>query len=495
MVRAMRCHVCNAEVGEGQRFCHECGESLGGVTDPTEALDMDAMFEQADADGASIGGSLSWSDGDGPEEGAADGEATEDDDATVVAAVGATAISATLPTEPIEEAPPAAGGADELWGSPTGEQQAVAPVDPNATTAMAAQPAPVDEAAASEATTTVAAVGAAGATTDPYEATAPYGAGTTDEIPNQIFDGGADAVAFAPATEPPRVRLTLVLALLTVLTAVLASFADVTDVRTDRVVPGIENRLRTLDDIGSNLAVAVILGAAAMLLGGVLHCFNSRWGAGLAGGAGLALAGWAAVTIGLAEVPIHTAERITRDPNTPGPFILTVTRDLGYWLIVAVGALGLIACVFSLVSAGNDGRAGLNPWTAAVGALGGVIAAAGPLIPTGGESFSVNFGVDGPPTALFAGRLVQVGLLGVGVMVGFLLVRRYGLGLVAGSLSVPTWMWITTLADVGDAPVGVGVGNIGTVDVTPHAVTTVGMVISLFMLAIAATLATVQRNR
>ena len=195
------------------------------------------------------------------------------------------------------------------------------------------------------------------------------------------------------------------------------------------------------------------------------------------------------------EVPIHTAERITRDPNTPGPFILTVTRDLGYWLIVAVGALGLIACVFSLVSAGNDGRAGLNPWTAAVGALGGVIAAAGPLIPTGGESFSVNFGVDGLPTALFAGRLVQVGLLGVGVMVGFLLVRRYGLGLVAGSLSVPTWMWITTLADVGDAPVGVGVGNIGTVDVTPHAVTTVGMVISLFMLAIAATLATVQRNR
>lgn len=157
--------------------------------------------------------------------------------------------------------------------------------------------------------------------------------------------------------------------------------------------------------------------------------------------------------------------------------------------------LGLLACVFSLVSAGSDGRAGLNPWTAAVGALGGVIAAAGPLIPMGVESFSVNFGVDGLPTAYFAGRLVQVGLLGVGVMVGFLLVRRYGLGLVAGSLVVPTWMWLTTLGDIGSRPIGVGIGNIGTVDVTPHAVTTVGMVISLLMLVVAVTLAIAQRPR
>ena len=36
----MRCHVCNVAVGDGQRFCHECGESLDGVTNPTEPLDV-----------------------------------------------------------------------------------------------------------------------------------------------------------------------------------------------------------------------------------------------------------------------------------------------------------------------------------------------------------------------------------------------------------------------------------------------------------------------
>ncbi len=36
----MPCHVCNVAVGDGQRFCHECGESLDGVTNPTEPLDV-----------------------------------------------------------------------------------------------------------------------------------------------------------------------------------------------------------------------------------------------------------------------------------------------------------------------------------------------------------------------------------------------------------------------------------------------------------------------
>ena len=36
----MECHACGAPVIEGQKFCHECGESLAGVTDSTERLDM-----------------------------------------------------------------------------------------------------------------------------------------------------------------------------------------------------------------------------------------------------------------------------------------------------------------------------------------------------------------------------------------------------------------------------------------------------------------------
>ena len=39
-VVVMRCHVCNVAVGDGQRFCHECGESLDGVTNRTEPLEV-----------------------------------------------------------------------------------------------------------------------------------------------------------------------------------------------------------------------------------------------------------------------------------------------------------------------------------------------------------------------------------------------------------------------------------------------------------------------
>jgi len=66
---------------------------------------------------------------------------------------------------------------------------------------------------------------------------------------------------------------------------------------------------------------------------------------------------------------------------------------------------------------------------------------------------------------------------------------------VAGGLGVATWMWVTSLAEVGDLPVSVAVGNLGTSETTPHAVTTVGVTASLALLLIAGTLATVTRRR
>ena len=63
-----------------------------------------------------------------------------------------------------------------------------------------------------------------------------------------------------------------------------------------------------VNDFGTNNSVAALLAAATMLVGSFAWCFGYRWGAGLAGGAGAALAGWVALLIGLAEWAIATAE-------------------------------------------------------------------------------------------------------------------------------------------------------------------------------------------
>ncbi len=276
----------------------------------------------------------------------------------------------------------------------------------------------------------------------------------------------------------------------------MASVADMIDIRTSRPVDGIGVGIRTLEDFGTNLPVAGFVGAAALLIGGLLSCFGLRSGAGIAGGAGLALAGWSAMTIGLVEVPIHSAEGITRNAGTDiNGFTLAITRDLGYFLILAIGVLGIITFLTTLRMAGTGGRPGLNPWVAAVGALGAVILAAGPLIPLGEATVDLNLGFVGLPSAFFAGRLVLLSLIAFTGIVGFLSVRTYGLGLAAGGLAIVTWLWATSLAEVGAEPVSVAVGNLGTVDTTPHAVTTVGLALSLAMLAAASALAIVTRPR
>jgi hypothetical protein len=233
-----------------------------------------------------------------------------------------------------------------------------------------------------------------------------------------------------------------------------------------------------------------------MLVGGLLSCFGFRSGAGLAGGAGLGMAGWAAMTIGLIEAPIYAAQQITRASSTDvTQFTLSTTRDLGWFLIAAVGALGILVFAVSLRMAGAGGRRGLNPWVAALGALGAVIVAAGPLFPVGDATADLNLGFSALPRAFFAGRLVQVSLIAVTGVIGYLSVRTYGLGLAAGGLGVGIWLWVTSLGEVGDKPIGIAVGNIGTIETTPHGVTSAGAVVSIVMITVATTMAILTRPR
>jgi hypothetical protein len=494
----MRCHVCNVAVGDGQRFCHECGESLDGVTDPTAPVDV--IPDAADiADRVDAADAMDASNASG----------AVPDDALTAADPSAPGWWADAPPSPPVDGPlpptddPAPGATAELaateefdaFDAPATAAVAVATTGLDPVHDEHADPLPAPSVTGHEPTTTMPAGAGpeAGALRD------------TDELPSQylagapLFDGVADVDEYTvPPSEGFRLRASLVFGVLAVVATLMVSVADVIDIRTSRPVDGISVGIRVLDDFGGNLPVAGFIGAAVMLVGGLLSCFGLRVGAGIAGGAGLALAGWAAMTIGLVEVPIHSAEGITRNAGADiNGFTLEITRDLGWFLLAAIGVIGIIVFLTTLRMAGTGGRPGLNPWVAAIGALGAVILAVGPLIvlPFDVATLDLNLGFVGLPRAFFAGRIVMLSLIAFTGILGFLSVRTYGLGLAGGGMAIATWLWTTAIADVGDDPVGVAVGNLGTVDTTPHAVTTVGLALSVMMLVVASALAIVTRPR
>ena len=143
--------------------------------------------------------------------------------------------------------------------------------------------------------------------------------------------------------------------------------------------------------------------------------------------------------------------------------------------------------------------AGLDPWIAALGAVSFLIAAGGPLIPEGTADWTGNYssdtlGVD-LPTLFFVGRGVQLGLLALCGVVGFLLVRRYGLGLAVGSAVAAGWMLGTAATEQTDSPIGPAYENPGSVDLQPHAVTVVGFVLVGFFALVAVVMALLDADR
>lgn len=481
----MYCPSCGHEVEAQQKFCQDCGQSLAGVTEPTETLkitpspELPPGFAQRQADHGTDLGDLP--------------------DAADLPDVG------DLPTREITPRPPIP---DPDWATPTGEN-AAAPADAAhvGTSTLAATPMselgappPPSNVTPSDITSTTqipAQSGPDATTTMDAVTMGAVPGGHTDEVP-AVFDGSDDIHDYRQTRDPFKFKLVFVLAFFGGIAVLLAAIADIIDIRTSAPVDGIATGVRTLDTLGTNLAVAGFFGATIMALGGLLACFGFRWGAGLAGGAGLALAGWAALVAGLAELRIASAESITRQ-TTDIAFTLKVTRDLGFWLTVAVAAIGVLVFIASLRSFGTGGRPALNPWVGALGAVAGVVLVAGPLLPEGNATFANNIRSATTtldlPTAYFGGRLVQLALIGVAIVFGLLVVRAYGLGLAAGGVSVAFWMWLSSLLDMGSFPLGIAAGNFGVADSSPHAVTSVGMALTIFMLVVAAVLATVGSNR
>lgn len=469
----MQCHECGRTVQAGDRFCNGCGTSLAGVAEPTEAVPVVDRPESGDPSDTALG------------------DATEPTSTGPVEASGAATTSQLAATELVEQVEGDAWGDDDPVWAVTG------PV-PSVVAASAQPPVATGDLPQTEPITEVWMEPVA-AEPDPWS-----------EVPTTTVPATAQMPAATPVAPPApdhRFRFSAVtlLALIGGVVLLVGMFATLVEITSDTTITigddaPVAFRLGTwiADDLGDNLSIAGLIAALVMVVGGVAASFGWRWGSGLAGGGGLAAAGLAALVVGLAQYPIDAAYEFADIP-TDQEFILTITKGLGYWLLVAAGAIGIVVFFASTNDAFADRRGGLNPWIAALGALAVVVAAAGPLIPEELAVFSDNWYVSeepgAPPAMLVAMRLVQLGLLAIGGVVGFLSVRRWGLGVAAGATLASIWLGVSTLFEIGDNPVGPGFRNPGATDTALHGVTIIGLSATLAMLVLAVVAAYDQSTR
>jgi hypothetical protein len=464
----MFCNRCGTEARPGQKFCADCGVALDAASTPGAEPDIEATQPVDVVDG---GG----------------GSAGSDELPATVELPVATAFAAP---EPAADHEPATG---PVPGPPTADDE------PGPLLVPVGAPPRLYDLALDE----------PDLLHDPPRQ--PAAARATEPLPASAVSEAPDTTDQMPATQVPatatpllddadggiwsqfRIGVVSGFGLVAGMTALFGMFTRVVAIRSDARAPSFETGDWLVADLGTNLPGAMIVALVVLLAGVIGAGFRQRWGAGLAGGAGLAIAGWVALTIGLSERPIERAVDAVGRPTTEA-FTVTITRDVGYWVLLAAGVLGVLTFAVSLGSAGRDRRRGLNPWIASLGAVAAVIAAAGPMLPQGSAAIEDNWspgsGGLGLPTWFVVGRLVQLGLLAYAGVIGFLLVRRYGLGLAIGGMTVSVWLALSTLLGLGDAPVGPGFANPGSRSdpVELHAVTIVGM-IGLVGLAVVAVIA------
>jgi hypothetical protein len=247
-----------------------------------------------------------------------------------------------------------------------------------------------------------------------------------------------------------------------------------------------------VEHLASNLAIAGLISAIGLAIGAVASIRRLVWGPGLIGGSALASTGVTALAIGLVEYPVDAA-RAFAGTATSEAFTVTITRDLGYWALLAAAAIGVIAFFGALNDVFVDRERDLNPWVAAFGALAVVLAVAAPLMPTGDATWSTNWVISSDPgawpTELVIARLVQSATVAVGGVVGFLIVRRFGLGMIAGAVAPGVWLALTAWIGLGSSPVGPAVRNPGATGSGVSALTIAGYVTVAAVLAAAGAIA------
>ena len=304
-------------------------------------------------------------------------------------------------------------------------------------------------------------------------------------------DTGELAAAGAASVQPFRITPMVAVSALAAVVAVASAFVNVASIDvTGGPLP--VSQVFKLNDFASNLTVGAIIAAVLLLVGSALGATGRRVGTGLAGGAGLALAGMMGMVIGQVTFEFDATEVSLL--GSGGSFTLTTTQEIGFWLAVAAAVLGGVAFFVSLSAGGADGQPPINPVVGVLGVLGTLAVVVGPLIPGEFGSFGDNFSNEFIPPATLYLRLLVLVLIGVGGLVGFLANRRWGVGMALGAISIGAWQWVTAITESGDRPFGIAGGNFGAADVTPHVVTTVGVIVMLLAVAAGFVVAAQQRS-
>ncbi|MBI4884536.1 MAG: zinc ribbon domain-containing protein [Actinobacteria bacterium] len=294
------------------------------------------------------------------------------------------------------------------------------------------------------------------------------------------------------AVQPFRMTPLVIAASLAGVLAVAAAFVTVLGLEVSGV-PGlpVSEDLYKINDFSSNNMVGAIIAAVVLIVGASMGATGRRLGTGLAGGAGLALAGMMSMMLGSATQIVDSYEFGLSGSGVT----LTITRDIGYWLALVAAILGGVVFVLSFEAAGPDGHQRIPTGIAALGLVGTAMAVFGPLIPLHSAPFGDQFSNDfTPPATLLLRQLVLV-LIAVGGIVGFGKNRRWGLGLAFGSISVGAWQLITAVTESGDIPLSYAGSNPGAVDFKPHVVSIIGVASMIVACLVGLIVASQQRKR
>lgn len=333
-------------------------------------------------------------------------------------------------------------------------------------------------------------------------------ADTTDAVPRITEEATFVVAAPSVSTSSAPLRATLLL-LAIAAAAVAVSSAFLTTIRY-RVSGDVNTSVRIgLNGIATNARVGTIIAAVLLVAGAAIGMSGRRFGTGLAGGAGVALAGFMGWLAGDAASVIDTLKQGFRESNYS--YTLSTTLDAGFWMAVAAAVLGGIVFVVSLAGMGDDGEPALHPAIGAFGLLGGLAMVIGPMLPTKGATFADNFSSDGAvgPALWWKGRLfIDLGishsavppvttwlrilvllLLLIGIYLGFIAGSKWGVGIVLGAVGIGVWQWVTAMLEAGDLPWGIAGGSPGQEGFEPNLVTTVGLVVVVATLLVAAVVA------